>query len=178
MDLSQTYFQIFGLQDQYTLDLSQVTNAYRELQKSLHPDKFVNSTPQEKLLSVQAASYINEALETLKSPLKRGIYLLQLWGHNVDLETNTAMAPEFLMTQMELREELEAIAKSEDPEDALDSFSSHLQGELKSLHDKFAAALGDREKVDFEAADELARRLTFISKLREEADKLESKLFD
>lgn len=178
MDLSQTYFQVFGLQDQYQLDLDHVRNTYRELQKNLHPDRYVNATSKEKLLSVQAASFINEALETLKSPLKRGLYLLKVWGHEVDLETNTAMAPEFLMTQMELREELEAIAKSGDPEDAMDRFGDHLNGELKSLQDEFASALSDRATVNFEAADELARRLTFLTKLRDEADKLESKLFD
>ena len=178
MDLSKNFFQIFNLPEAYDVDLSVVTEIYRELQKNLHPDKFVNATDKEKLFSVQLTSYVNEALETLKSPLKRGLYLMKLWGREVDLEKNTAMSPDFLMTQMELREELEAIPKKTDPEDAYDAFMEHLQKEIKLLQTQFANCLVSSEQADLEKGEELARKLTFLEKLDEEAQKVESQIFD
>jgi molecular chaperone HscB len=39
-----------------------------------------------------------------EAPLARARYLLQLQGHDAQVESNTAMPMEFLVAQMELRE--------------------------------------------------------------------------
>ena len=65
---------------------------------------------------MQIISYINEAYETLKNDYLKSIYLLKINGYEIDDQNTTISDPDFLMHQMELREELEEIEKSESTE--------------------------------------------------------------
>ena len=58
---------------------------------------------------MQTASLINEAYETLVSPLKRAQYLMQLDGYDSHQENHVSHDGLFLMEQIELREELEML---------------------------------------------------------------------
>ena len=64
--------------------------------------------------TLQPTALVNEAFQTLKNPLRRGRYLLQLRGIDTDEEIDTAMDSAFLMEQMELRESLDAACDSSD----------------------------------------------------------------
>ena len=103
-DFNQNFFELFGFQPAYQIELSQLDKVYLEIQSQVHPDKFVHMGDAERRLSMQWATLANEAYQTLKKPINRARYLLQL--HHVDTqeETNTAMPAAFLMQQMELRE--------------------------------------------------------------------------
>jgi molecular chaperone HscB len=101
---------------------------------------------------------INEAYKRLKDPLRRAAYLCELRGAPVDAENNTAMPPEFLMEQMEWREELEEARSSED----LDRLE-------EELHRARREVLGDVERLldrDNEpgAAAQQVRALMFIER--------------
>ena len=89
------------------MDLDLLADRFFELQKEVHPDRFASRPDQEKRLAMQWTTLINTASDTLKSPLKRAIYLLGLRG--VELAENPQLPPEFLMEQIELRERLEEI---------------------------------------------------------------------
>lgn len=188
MDFSTDYFSLFNLPKSFDLDdkvqREQLREHYRELQKSVHPDRFVNGSGQEKRLSLQRTSYLNEAYNTLKDPLKRGLYLLSLLGRDVDLETNTVMSPEFLMTQMELREELDEIPGSTDPECALEHFSQHVAKELAQIKQQVSAVLSeaggaqDPAVETLDHAETLLREMTFLVKLQHQAEAMEERLFD
>jgi DnaJ-domain-containing protein 1 len=58
---------------------------------------------------IHFGAIINTAFDTLKSPLLRATYLLELQGINAFDEKDTQMDVDFLMNQIELRESLEAI---------------------------------------------------------------------
>ena len=73
---ADTYFGLLGLSISFEVDKTTLTNNYHEIQKSIHPDNFANATDLERRISVQKAAQINDALETLKNPIKRSIYLL------------------------------------------------------------------------------------------------------
>ena len=72
LDFNQSYFKLFGLTEQFTLDTSTLASAFRKLQAQYHPDRFVNADDQERRLAVQSTGFINEAHEELKSPRLRG----------------------------------------------------------------------------------------------------------
>ena len=80
----------------------------------MHPDRFAHAGDAERRASMQWTTRVNEAYRTLKSPVQRAKYLLELEGVDVAFETNTAMPPEFLMRQMELREALEQAGDARD----------------------------------------------------------------
>ena len=81
---------------------------------------------------MQWTTRVNEAYRTLRSPVQRAKYLLELEGVDVAFETNTAMPPDFLMRQMELREALEAAGDARDA-DALDALRASLRADKLEL---------------------------------------------
>ncbi|MFN4148227.1 MAG: Fe-S protein assembly co-chaperone HscB [Rhodocyclaceae bacterium] len=164
LDLTQDYFTLFGLPRSQALDTEQLAARYRELQGEVHPDRHAHLTDAEKRRAMQWASYVNEAFLTLKDPLKRARYLLELAGVDVHLETNTAMPVEFLMEQMELREAV-AEAKASGDIDALEARHRQLKRAIRDEHAALQAALEAGEHV---RAGELVRRLMFQEKLLQE----------
>jgi molecular chaperone HscB len=173
--LQQNYFELFGLQPDFELDLDGIAARYRDLQRAVHPDKFANASDQERLLSVQQAAQINEAYQTLKSPLSRARYLLELKGITLD-DSDTTMDPMFLMEQMELRESLAEVSNKPDPFAALMSLRDSIEAKEQRLITSLAAAFASGEQAELEGARETVRKLQFMEKLLSELEGLEEEL--
>ena len=177
-DLSTTHFDRFGLPQAFDVDLELLDRNYRELQRSVHPDRFVNASDQQRRLSMQQATLINEGYQALKDPLKRGRYLLQLDGREFDDERNTTSDTAFLMEQMELREALADVRGSEDAFQALGQIMDRIAADIDrlvgDLQDQFSKA--DADSLDG-AADSLTK-MQFFRRLQEEAGEIEADLED
>ena len=93
MDFNADHFILFGLPRSYRLDPLVLDKRYREIQSEVHPDRFAQAGDSERRLSLQWATRVNEAYQTLRKPLPRAQYLLSLSGHDVDGHSNTAMPP-------------------------------------------------------------------------------------
>ncbi len=172
IDFSHNYFELFGLAPCFSIDGEALERAYRELQSRVHPDRYAHLSDAEKRLSMQWATRVNEAYESLKKPLPRARYLLELRGHDVAHESNTAMSPAFLMDQMEWREAVEEARASADS-DELEALRHRLMAHADTVLAEAGAALDD-ERDDGVAADAV-RRLMFLDKLRHDIeDALES----
>ena len=98
---SRSYFALFALPDRFELDESALDTAYRTLQSQVHPDRFAHASDAERRVAMQRATEANEAYRTLRSPLRRAMYLLSLRGIDVQSETSTKMEPAFLAQQLE-----------------------------------------------------------------------------
>jgi molecular chaperone HscB len=169
IDFQQNHFELFGLQPRFSLDLAELDRAYKEIQSRVHPDRFVHASDAERRASMQSATKVNEAYRTLKGPLARARYLLALHHVDVQSENNTAMAPEFLLQQMQWRESVEEAA---DRPDELARLALHLGREMDEHYARIERDL-DRE-VDYAHAADSVRRLMFLERLREEiSDALE-----
>lgn len=173
-DLTSNYYELFHLPVSFEVDLKVLSERYRTLQSSIHPDKYANASDLERRLSVQQSARINEAFQTLKNPLQRARYLLEL--HGVDMNTDTAdMDPMFLMRQMDLREKLEAVKDSAHPAEELLEINNHiseiLESIIRELKTIFSAAV-----EDLHAAKDCVRRMQFMTRLQEEAEVLEETL--
>jgi molecular chaperone HscB len=114
---------------------------------------------------MQWATRVNEAFQTLRSPLNRARYLLTLKGVDTQEETNTAMPVDFLMQQMEWREAL-ADAKQAGNTEALAEIEQHVKRMQITLEQKLAIDLDNTHA--YEAASGIVRKLKFIEKLTEE----------
>ena len=88
-DLAKDYFALLDLPRRQHLDREDLERRYHEVQAQVHPDKHAHLSDQQKRLAMQWATRANEAYLTLKSPLKRAHYLLQLAGHDPQIERNT-----------------------------------------------------------------------------------------
>ena len=89
MAATQTHFELFELPISFDVDLSDLSQRYRELQRVAHPDKFVNASDRERLHSVEKAAAINEAYQVLKSPQRRARYMLELQSVSFDDEVQS-----------------------------------------------------------------------------------------
>jgi molecular chaperone HscB len=171
--LKDDYFALFGLPAQFALDEAALDSAYRTVQSRAHPDRFANAGDAERRVAMQWAAHANEAYRTLRQPLKRAIYLLSLRGVDIQAESNTAMAPAFLMQQMEWRETLEDAIQARDVA-RLDAFLQELRHEKRERHGEIGALL---DAGDNAAAGAAARQLMFIEKIErdtsEAIDRLE-----
>jgi len=176
LDFSKNYFELFGMPVGFVLDTAELASRYRELQRVVHPDRYANATDQERRLSMQGATRINEAFQVLKDPIARARYLLLLNGIDVDAEKDNTTDAAFLMEQLELREELESARHHSDPFHAIAQLMGHINGTMKRLTGQLALQLETVTPEQLDQARETVRKMQFLQKLRTQAEGLEAQL--
>ncbi|TCP14929.1 co-chaperone protein HscB [Crenobacter luteus] len=171
----QDFFALFDLPRRFAIDAAQLDERYRAAASQVHPDRFAHAGDAERRAALMMATRVNEAYQTLKSPLARARYLLTLSGVDTQEETNTAMPPAFLMAQMEWREAIMDAKMARDV-DALEKLARELRADAAALRDELAAALDGAGDLD--AAALLVRKWRFLEKLEQEiGDAIEALLF-
>ena len=160
----KNHFELFGLVPAYALDAALLDRAYRDIQANIHPDRFAHAGDAERRASMALTTRVNEAYRTLKSPVQRARYVLELNGVDAGFETNTAMPPQFLMEQIGLREKLEETRDAA----TLDAIRQDLVTARKALELRVAECID--AKRDYESAKEPVRKLMFLEKFGDEID--------
>jgi len=155
---------MFGLPVRFAVDAARLDAAFREVQAQVHPDRHAGAGEAGKRVAMQWSTRANEAYQTLKSPLKRAIYLLELRGREIGAENNTAMEPAFLMQQMEWRESVEDATAAKNV-DALDKLLADLRADKKLRYEKLGVLLDSGADAP---AVEAVRQLMFLEKVEEE----------
>ncbi len=168
--LDQNHFALLGLTPAFQIDLQQLEGARQRVQSVVHPDRFASAGSAQKRLALQWSTRIHEAYETLREPLKRAVYLLELKGCSVDAEQNTRMPLEFLEQQMEWREALESARAATGA--ARDQALATLKGACTDAQshglDRLASLLSQDSPEALSAAAAQVRALMFIEKFSEE----------
>ena len=172
------YFQLFGIEVSFDVDLHQLSQTYQMLQKSAHPDKFAHASAQEQLVAVQKSAEINDAYQTIKQPIKRAEYILTLRGVKMPSEEKTMGDTSFLMRQMELREMLEEIKFSDDIDTALENAQQELAQEYHQHFELLKVQIQENSEASNALACDNLRKLKFYQKLNLEVERLEDSLFD
>jgi molecular chaperone HscB len=170
------YFELFNLSFEFDVAVESISDTYRDLQRVVHPDKFAHASEHEKLLAVQKSAEVNDAFQTLKNPLSRAQYMLAEQGVDIQIEQTTLRDPQFLMQQMELREQLESISELDDPDEAINAFERDIQAMTANLYQQLSPLLVSSCRISLENAATLVRKLKFMNKLREELDRLEDSI--
>jgi molecular chaperone HscB len=174
-DFQRNYFQLFDLPQSFAVDQALLGTRYRQLQKELHPDRYAGASAHEQRLAVQYSALINEAYATLRKPLARALYLLQLSGVSGENVAAQQIDGGFLIAQMELREKLESIPGLVDPETALDHLVTEISEDMAALREQFSEAY---EAARVPAAASACVKMQYLDKLLIEAEQLESRLMD
>ncbi len=160
----KNHFELFGLAPAYALDPERLDRTYREIQAQIHPDRFAQAGEAERRASMQWTTQVNEAYRTLKSPLQRARYILEMNGVDVAFETSTAMPADFLVEQMELRERLEEARDTA----TLGLIRKNLVEAKKALEMQIAERID--AKHDYQSAKGLVRKLMFLERFGDEID--------
>jgi molecular chaperone HscB len=166
----QNHFELFGLAPAFALGpeaAEALERSYRDIQSRVHPDRFAHAGDAERRASLQWTTRVNEAYRTLKDPLQRAKHVLELHGVDVQFETSTQMPGDFLIQQLELREELERAIQAKDAA-LLDALRRDLAADKLKIESLIADEI-DR-KQDYPAAAGLVRKLMFLDRLDAEID--------
>lgn len=169
------HFALLGLPAQFTLDRPALDAAWRQAQAQVHPDRFAVGTPAERRVAMQWASQLNEAYRVLRSPLERARYLCEQAGQDLQVETNTAMSPAFLMQQLEWREALDDARAARDLAQ-LDTLGDELDAVRRTLVEQVRVLLDERQ--DRAAAAARVREWMFLEKFSDEIDTARDRLTD
>jgi molecular chaperone HscB len=168
------HFALFDLKPGFRLDLDQLATRYRELAREVHPDRFADASEREQRQALEKSAGLNDAYQTLKAAPKRARYLLSIGGREVPQEV-TVHDPDFLLQQMQWREELEDLQDEADVA-GVAVFKRRLKTAQDELNESFAACWNDAAQR--EQAERLMRRMQFLDKLTYEVRQLEERLDD
>lgn len=172
---SEDYFKLFGLPSQFALDDEALDATWRRLAAQVHPDRYATAGAAERRVAMQWASTINDAYRVLKSPIERARYLCEQAGYDLQTESNTKMDGQFLMHQMEWREQLDevrsqaGIAQAEALVEDIQQHGRHIQRKVGELID---------QQHDYAQAATKVREWMFIHKLLSEARSVRNTLHD
>ena len=163
--MSVNFFTLLHLPEAFVIDLEKLDQNYQSIQKEIHPDRFASSNDELRLESIKKTAQANDAYQTLKSPIRRAEYLLHLQGVNIDDEKYTAVPQDFLMQQMEWREELESHKKNRV---ALEKLAQDIQKNKIEMIKELPRHFENKSNLD-EAA-KITRELNFIEKIEKHID--------
>jgi molecular chaperone HscB len=87
-----TYFEVFSLPAKLALDTAALEKSFYRLSRNFHPDRFASKSAEEQTEATEKSSQLNDAYRTLRDPIRRTEYLLELEG--VELEEQSVKATE------------------------------------------------------------------------------------
>ena len=97
------YFELFGLPIGFKVDPVQLRKSFMEIQRSSHPDKFAQASPEEQEAALEKSSMANKGFTLLNNKALVIPYVLELNGY-MESDEKYALDPDFLMEMMELNE--------------------------------------------------------------------------
>ena len=110
------YFTCLGLPRLLTIDPEQLEAKYYEMSRSFHPDYYQRKTEMEQDISLRNSALLNTAYRTLKDPVRRAEYLVQLEAGNAKDIRNSPPAELFeeILALQEDLEEFQALSDEQD----------------------------------------------------------------
>jgi molecular chaperone HscB len=107
------YFSALGLPRAPALDREALARRYYELSRQLHPDRHQTSAPAAQAASAANTALINRAFRTLRDPVERGRYWLQLRGVGTNARPTTVPASLAALV-FDVQEQLERLRRAND----------------------------------------------------------------
>src|SRR4029077_2170890 len=139
------YFGFFGWPQKLTIDPALLEEKFHKLSWKLHPDNFVRASEEERNLSLDRSSQLNDAYRTLRDPIARIEYLLLRRGLRKEGTTKQQAPPELLEEVFELNEQLDELREARAEGGNLAALRAPLDAARKNFQEKL-------EEVDAELA--------------------------
>jgi molecular chaperone HscB len=131
---------VFGLPRRLTFDAEELARRYYELSRLLHPDRHTSDPAAAREASTQNTAALTRAHRTLRDPVARALYWLELHGEKLgdDNRVPAALAALVFAVQEKL-EELRRAQHIERQKQAAEV--RHELADLKSRHDELSRRL-------------------------------------
>jgi molecular chaperone HscB len=167
------YFSFLGLPRKLNIDAGLIEQQFRALSRQFHPDYFYNATPTERRASLERSSYLNDAYRTIKQPITRIAYLLEIEGvlKPADHEAGKKVPASLLEEVFELNEELDQVRDMRAGGAPEPQWRARLANAAAPIEEKRAEHEAElralAERWDALGADDQAGRVEVLGALRE-----------
>ncbi len=162
---STNYFDLYGLQPRFQIDLQLLEQAWRTLQRKYHPDRCAASGWNDPAEVLGRSALINEGYRVLRQDVSRARHVLELQG--VDMEKPAPLPVTFLQRQMTWHESVERAAK-DGGASQLKTIQAELLHTIRALSSTLATLL-DQEQ-DYPQAATRLQEFGFYLRLQETID--------
>jgi molecular chaperone HscB len=98
-------FAALGLSRKLVIDPAALERAYHDLSRRIHPDRFASSPPAVRDASLKGTAVLTRSYRTLRDPVNRAIYWLELNGEKLN-QHNNRVPPELAELVFEMQERL------------------------------------------------------------------------
>jgi molecular chaperone HscB len=157
--LGFNYFQLFGLDAGYDVDVAGLHRRYLSLSRGVHPDVREERNDEVRRQALGLSAELNRAYDTLRDPIARAEYLLTLAGGPLPAD-DKSVPPRLLGEVMTIREEIDE-ATAEKNTAALtvlrDTVAARRQAALEEI-----AALARQQQLDEAARKQWRKQLNAI----------------
>jgi len=128
------FFAALGLPRKLAIDSTRLEQLYHELGRRIHPDHFANGAATLRDASLRGTALLTRAYRTLRDPISRGHYWLELNGHKL-ADNNKSVPADLAETVFDVQEQLadfrEARGGGGDGADRLRGEVEHRRAELQ-----------------------------------------------
>jgi molecular chaperone HscB len=159
------YFLMFEMPHKLWIEMGVLEQKFLQLSWKLHPDNFVNATPEEREISLKRSSELNDAYRTLRDPVARVEYLLAIEGARKEGQTKQQAPPELLEEVFELNESLDELREAQASEadtaslkHRLEAAKQNFEQKLNEVDGELKGAAQEWDKAVDENGDELRRK--------------------
>ena len=180
-DGRQDRFLVLGVPRKFSVDLEAAESNFKKLSRQVHPDRFATADPRARKAALSRTVQLNEAWRTLKDPMRRAEYLLELEGFGLKGDdrkrgeavrettpTREVTAPPMLLMEiLELREEL-AAAQREGNAAKVHAMAVAMRARRADAMAALATALDEPAGTNMEEAARLMVGLRYFQRFLDE----------
>jgi len=105
------FFTVLGLPRRLGVDRQDLDDRYHSASRAIHPDRHQTAGERDRALSLAASAAVNRAYRTLRDPVARGRYWLELHGSPLG-DRNNQVPAALAALVFETQEQLEALRSS------------------------------------------------------------------
>lgn len=129
------YFTCFGFPRRLSIDQHKLETKFYELSRAFHPDFYQNKSGEEQTISLGNSAMLNTAYRTLRDPIQRAEYLLDLEAGSVK-EIRTTPPADLFEEILELQDTLDEFRASDRTSAAAAALRTQLQTERATLEQR------------------------------------------
>jgi molecular chaperone HscB len=157
------YFEVFGLPKLLNIDLKTLERKFHELSRKSHPDYFTTAAAVERQEALQLTATLNDAYRTLRHPVQRVEYLVNLEGLKPD---GSKVPKSFLMEVFEINEQIEEVKTGSATKEQIAALTHEIGERAARFDSQLRAASTEWDKLAGSNASE-AQLKQQLSKLTE-----------
>jgi molecular chaperone HscB len=167
------YFAMFEIPRKLWMEMSGLEKKFLQLSWKLHPDNYVNATPEEREISLKRSSELNDAYRTLRELVARVEYLLAIEGARVEGKHKQQAPPELLEEVFELNESLDELREAKAASGDISALKQRLETARQNFQSKLEKVDGELQGIakewdaGFDANIDEAKRKAIMAKLNE-----------